>query len=118
MNNKNIIITILISGIVATGAFYGGIKYEQQRRPVQRGQQLRTNFRPVNGEIIAVDDKSITVKTSDGGSKIILFSDKSIINKAIEVTKSELKVGENVMVIGQLNSDGSVTAENIRLNIK
>lgn len=119
MNNKNLIITILISALVAGGAFYGGIKYQQS----QRGQQNRNfqnmprnNFRPVNGEIIAVDDKSITVKMPDGSSKIVILSAKTVINKATTAPISELKSGAKVMVTGTTNTDGSVTAENIRLS--
>lgn len=75
-----------------------------------------TGFRPVAGEIISADDKSITVKLTDGSSKIVLLSDKTSINKASEVSKTDLKVGEKVSVFGQTNSDGSVTAQNIQLN--
>lgn len=52
----------------------------------------------------------------DGSSKIVLFSDKTEINKAAEATKEDLKVGEKVAVFGTENSDGSVTAQNIQLN--
>lgn len=65
---------------------------------------------------LASDDKSITVKLQDGSSKIILITDKTVINKAAEATKDDLKGGEKVAVFGEINSDGSVTAQNIQLN--
>ncbi len=128
--NKNVIMTILII-VVGAGAFFGGMKYQQSKVPsfgrqfngMQGGRNgqgqpsgIRQNFRPVNGEIISADDKSITVKLTDGSSKIVLLSDKTEINKAGEATKVDLKVGEKVAVFGQQNSDGSVSAQNIQLN--
>jgi hypothetical protein len=70
----------------------------------------------VNGEIIAADEKSITVKLQDGSSKIVLLSDKTEINKTASTTKEDLKVGEKVAAFGTENSDGSVTAQSVQLN--
>lgn len=122
---KNIVIVVLI--VVFAGAgFFAGMKYQQSKQPAfsrqfsgqqgtRVGQGNRLGFRPVNGEIIGVDEKSITVKMQDGSSKIVLFSDKTEINKATEATKDDLKDGEKVMVIGQENSDGSITANSIQI---
>ena len=109
--------------------FFGGMKYQQSKEPAflrqggfqgTRAGSDRTGgnagFRPVNGEIIGADEESITVKLSDGSSKIVLLSDKTEINKAATATKEDLKVGEKVSVFGTDNSDGSVTAQNIQLN--
>ena len=74
------------------------------------------NFRPVNGEIISTDDKGVTVKLTDGSSKIVMISDTTSINNVTTATKKDLKVGEKVMVVGQTNSDGSVSAQNIQIN--
>jgi hypothetical protein len=91
-----------------------------QRNGTGQGTNTRSNtmmrYRPVNGEIIESGDDSVTVKLMDGTSKIVLFSDKTEINKAQQAQTADLKVGEKVMVMGQENSDGSVTAQNIQLN--
>lgn len=125
--NKNLIIAILMILIAGGAGFFGGIKYQESRQQKvfrnfgqRMGDGQRTlgiqgnGFRPVAGEIISIDDKSITVKMQDGSSKIVLLSENTQINKASEGTKEDLKVGEKVSVFGQTNTDGSVTAQNIQ----
>lgn len=131
---NNIVIIVVIVILVGAGAFFGGMKYQESKatglhtarqfqggmgggQNGQNGQGRFTgNGRPVAGEILSVDDKSITVKLQDGSSKIVLLSDKTSINKASEGTKDDLKTGQRVAVFGSENSDGSVTASNIQLN--
>ncbi len=116
------IITIVLLLVVGGGAFFGGMKYQQGKRPnfgaANRGQfqGARSGFRPVSGEIVSTDSNSITVKLQDNSSKIVLFNDKTQINKASQATKDDLKTGDKVAVFGQANPDGSVTAQNIQLN--
>jgi hypothetical protein len=125
MNKKLIIVGLVVAVIFGAGGFFVGTKYQQTRRTAifnqtgnrnGQGQVRGINFRPVNGEIINTDDKSITVKMQDGSSKIVLFSDQTQINQATTATKSDLKTGNTVAVFGTANSDGSVTAQSIQLN--
>lgn len=132
MKNNLWIIVALLLVIIGGGAFFAGMKYQQSKSPRAFGQRFdsqganrqggqfpgggRSGLRPVNGEIIGQDEKSITVKLTDGSSKIVLLSDKTTINKAAEATKSDLKTGEKVAVFGQENSDGSVTAQSVQIN--
>jgi type 1 fimbria pilin len=130
MKNNMIAIIAVVALMVGAGGFFAGTKYQQGRRGQFAGQfsgqqgDHTNQFRqgsglglwPVNGEIISQDDKSITVKLQDGSSKIILLTDTTAINKSAEGSKADLKTGERVMVIGKVNSDGSVTADSISLN--
>lgn len=126
-------ITIAIVSIVVGGlAFFGGMKYQESKgqrtgsRQFQSGGGMRGGqngagrfgggARPINGEILSADERSITVKLADGSSKIVLFNDKTSINKASEGTKDELKTGVKVAAFGTENFDGSITASNIQLN--
>jgi len=128
---NNYLITIILVFVFAGAGFYGGMKYQESKTKAFTGQfgggqgmmrngraggtGNRTGFRPVAGEIISADEKSITVKLQDDSSKIVLINDKTVINKAQTVNKSELKVGEKVSVFGSENTDGSVTAQNVQL---
>jgi Domain of unknown function (DUF5666) len=121
---------IIITALVAVGSFFGGTEYQKSQQPQMRGlngqiapgqrgqfqQRIAQGTRPINGEIIAQDDTSITVKMQDGSSKIVLVADSTSINKSDQGTKTDLKTGEKVMAFGKENSDGSLTAENIQLN--
>lgn len=75
-----------------------------------------TNSKQTVGEITKIDNSSITIKTPDGSSKIVLISDSIAINKATVGTKADLVVGANVSITGDSNSDGSITCKNLNIN--
>ena len=128
--------TVIIAIVVGVLGFFGGMKYQQSRVGSNRqfmmrgggqfgagtrgqsggGGGNRMGFRPVTGEIISTDEASITVKLTDGSSKIVMFSDSTAINKAEKAPKTELTQGAKVMVFGRENTDGTLEAQNIQLN--
>jgi len=67
------------------------------------------------GEIISKDDISATIKTRDGGSKVIFFSDKTAVDKSVTGGVADLSVGQQVTINGKTSSDGSVVAQNIQI---
>lgn len=126
---NNLVITIVAAIVVGALSFYGGTIYQKSQPAVRgtqagaqaaNGRQARNGgangSRPVNGEIVSVGEKSISVKLQDGSSKIVLLTDKTSINKAADATVSDIKSGERVAAFGTDNSDGSITATNIQLN--
>ncbi len=82
----------------------------------QKSAGMPGGFRPVIGEIIASDGKTVTVKLNDGSTKLVLIGSSTTISTAQVTDISSLKTGEKVSVFGTQNPDGSTTAQNIQLN--
>ena len=123
MQQKNLITIIIVVIVVGVGGFFGGMKYQQNQTSQgdrsgngQFQRQGGQNFRPVSGQIVSVDNTGITIKMRDGSSKIVIIPNSASISKPTEASKSALKTGEQVMVMGKSNSDGSVTAQIVQLN--
>jgi hypothetical protein len=143
MSQKNIITTVVIAVICLAGGFYGGTMYQKKKsvRPTDfqsmsqdQRQSMLQGFRNgaggtgtrrggqgiagggfTGGQISSKDDKSITVKTADGGSKIIFYSASTMVGKTASGTPEDLQIGGQVVVTGSTNSDGSITAQNIQI---
>ncbi len=137
---KKIIPIIIALVIVGGGAFYGGMKYgqstrqnfakqnlggssqnfqnlsQEQRQQLSQGRTGGAGANFLNGEVIAKDEQSLTLKMQDGGSKIVFFSDSTKISKTTEGSINDVEVGKTLSVGGKQNSDGSFTAETIQLS--
>ncbi len=120
---KKILPIIIVALVVGAVAFYGGVKYGQSGNArgellqggAFRGGRTGQNGGFVSGDIISMDDKSITIKLRDGGSKIVFFASSTSIMKSTEGSSGDLKAGTQVTVMGNTNSDGSITAQSIQI---
>jgi hypothetical protein len=126
--NKKLAIIAVIAIVAVAGAFYGGMKYGQSQSRTSIGARFgeqagaRAGGRGgaggagfATGDIIAKDDKSITVKLRDGGSKIIFFAPSTEVSKFAAGALADLAVGTSIMANGTANSDGSITAKTIQV---
>jgi len=69
-----------------------------------------------NGEIISIDDVSLTIKLREGGSKIVFYSASSTpVVQSVIKSPEDLKIGENVLINGKNNTDGSIVAQSIQI---
>ncbi len=121
--NIFIIISAAVLVVVAGGAFYGGMLFQQnqQRAAFQNRAGGNANIRfqagqnVVSGDVTAKDSQSITVKTGDGSSRIIFYSDTTDVGKFVSGNTGDISVGSTVMITGKQNSDGSITAQSIQI---
>ena len=133
---KKILIIIISLIVVGSGAFYGGIKYAEnkasqgfiqndfQRQQFSQGDirggfqgrvsgEARSNF--LSGEILAKDEQSLTLKIPDGGSKIVFFSEATDITKSASGSSEDFKEGQQIIITGEENSDRSYIAQIIQI---
>jgi hypothetical protein len=123
-NNKKI--GFVIGGIVVLiGVFYCGMVYGKSIKPAgtaglqafggARGTRGGGGGGFTTGEILSKDDKSITLKLMNGGSKIIFLDANTKISKSVSGSTADLSVGTQVSVMGAANTDGSVNAQSVQI---
>ena len=143
MTNQKIVIACVITAVIAGGVGYvGGVKISSLKRAsmfgnrsgqamtmrngngdnTQKGKTIGNTPNMMGrggattGEVTAKDDKSMTVKMSDGSSKIIILSEKTVYRISEESSVSNVSEGTKVAVFGEIGNDGSVTATTIEIN--
>ncbi len=117
--------------IVVVISFYGGMRYgknsvatTQSTRFTQgsgngggqrgtRGGANGAGF--VSGTVLSQDATGITLQLRTGGSQVILTASSTQISKSVIGSTSDLKKGDDVMITGTSNPDGSLTAETIQI---
>jgi hypothetical protein len=135
---KPVYVIILVI-IFAAAGFFGGVTYQKSKAPsfaggaggrfggrgfggggqggfggggAAGGAQRMT---PVNGQIVSSGNNTITVKLSDGSSKIVDLTSQTMINKSTKGSTSDLTSGQQVTAFGMTNSDGSITAQAVNV---
>ena len=116
--------------VVLVGVFLGGVSYGKNQTATSTNTtgsafaSARTRGAggfgggATVGQILSEDSTSITVGLASGGSKIIFLDNTTPITKQVNGNMSDLTVGTNVMVTGTANTDGSITAQSVRITPK
>ena|SRR3990167_841908 len=74
------------------------------------------NGHGIFGSIIKIDGNTIVAKAKDDVEKTVLVSDSTIIQKGRERVKlPDLKVDEDIVIIGSPNEEGQIEAKLIRV---
>jgi hypothetical protein len=90
-----------------------GGQFAQGARGARAGGGQNGGF--VNGELLKKDATSLSVKQRDGSTKLILVTSSTKALKMTEGTIGDINVGQQVMVTGSTNSDGSITAQTVQV---
>lgn len=77
-------------------------------RDVNRGNQDS-----VFGEVLSKNDTSITVKTPNGGSRIVYVSDKTSTGVSDSTALANVSVGQEIMASGAGGNEGALVAHMI-----
>lgn len=67
------------------------------------------------GSIVSSDSNSVTIKLSDGSTKIVIYAPSTAITVSKAGSAGDLTAGQTVTVTGTANSDGSITATRIQV---
>jgi hypothetical protein len=114
---------VVVIGIL--GGFYFGAKYGQGHPAPASSPAAATSqgtgggggvIAPAAaGAITAVNGNTITVHDRQSGKDVRVDVSAARISKTTQGTSSDLTQNENVTVIGQAGSDGTVTAQTIAI---
>ncbi len=141
--NKRVLIGLGVAVLVilaGVGGYFLGVSAEQTRAAQARQQFGRGRFGPqgqgaqagspdqtpqagqqggarlgggVRGTISSVEGDTLVLDTSNGNVQI-KTTDTTLVEKFTSVTLKDLATGEQVMVMGSRNADGSFTARSIQ----
>ena len=127
---------VMIVLIFSVGMFVGGMK---ARFSYQWAESYHKNFagpksgffgdwrmlpppsdfiesRGTFGEIIKINDSDFVIKGQSDVEKVILITEGTIIQKGRDtIKKEELKVGDQIVIIGSPNEEGQIEAKLIRV---
>lgn len=127
MKNKTIKIIVLV--VVGILLFYAGTQYAKSQpaatsaaASAYAGRTARTGAAATGafgggttGTVVSIDSQSITIALKAGGSQIIFYGTSTPITLTTSGTPNDIQTGSNIMVTGTANSDGSLSAQSIRI---
>lgn len=139
-----IVFGVLVVAAIAAGSFYGGMVYGKNQAQADLpafvnaggvaggrgqfgtppgaqdgtagGQFAGRQGGMLFGEIQAVGNGELTVTDQTGESIQVIVADTTLIQKQAEVTLADLEVGETVVISGNRDDDGSITARSLQVS--
>jgi hypothetical protein len=142
MKDKKIVGMIVIVLLVAGLSFLGGMKYGSSKSSASQLASRQGGFSQngfggqnggrmarggaggglVSGKVLSIDTNSMTVELGNGGttgaqsgSKIVLFSPTTKVEKTVDGAVADVAVGKQVSVTGTANTDGSISATSVQI---
>ena len=96
--------------------YYRSVAGPKQGIPEKiRGQDFLMGH-GILGSIIKISSSTLTIKDQDGTEKEILISDKTAVRSfRNEISASDLKIDDQVTIIGSPNNAGQIEAKLIRI---
>jgi hypothetical protein len=139
-----IVLAVLVVVVVAAGSFYGGMVYGKNQaettmpvageggefagargqfgqRPgglggAEEGQLLRDQSGMLFGEIQSIGDGELMVTDANGEQMTVYIADTTLIRKQADVTLADLEEGETVIISGNRDDDGNITARSLQVS--
>jgi hypothetical protein len=129
MTQKQISVILVGAAVLASVAFYTGTKYATASPNPSLASGGMNRFGSsasgarrgmmgggiLVGDILNLDQQTLTLKLRDGGSRIVFLSNSTPVLKTASGTVADLQIGQPVSITGRTNSDGSVNADLIQV---
>jgi hypothetical protein len=135
MDGTRMAIAILVVALIALSAFWLGQSSNYRRVNINRnfgtfegggmmsgryggGHMFRQEFRnTISGQVTNINGNNLTVKSGDGTTYTVILSTQTSFYNAGQIAKqSDLKVNDNISVLGTPNSNGDINATEIQFN--
>lgn len=132
MNKTASISIVLIIAALGLG-FFGGMEYQMHKtrtfsfgsanftgggrfRQVFNGSgQDKQNFIPLRGQVVSTDNNTLTLKLTDGSTKLVILSGSTVFQKMSTASAADLKKGTTITVVGKQDTGGTLTAQNVSI---
>lgn len=130
MNTRNKIIGVVVVLILMGGSFWGGMTYAKSKTPARgtfTGQfggtaggragftRGGTGAAATTGQVVSASGSNVTIKLASGSTQLVLLGTSTQIAKSVSGMASDLLPGTTVIITGQTNSDGSMTAQSVQI---
>ena len=139
-----IVLGVVAVAAIAAGSFYGGMVYGKNQAQadlptfvdaegmpagrgqfgtlpegqlgVDRGQFAGRQGGMLFGEIQTIGSGELTITDPNGEQVQVYVADTTLIQKQAEVTLADLEVGETVVISGNRDDDGNITARSLQVS--
>ena len=135
-------LAVLVAVVIAAGSFYGGTVYGKSQAETtfpalddaagfvgrrgqlqvppgaeaEGGQFAGRQGNMLFGEIQSIGDGELSVTDANGEQITVYVAETTLIQKQAEVTLSDLSQGETVVISGNRDDDGNITARSLQVS--
>lgn len=122
---------IVIAVLLSAGSFYGGMAYQRNQANQIRANFLRSRGIDPNGannnggqrqgffgggatgQVKSIQGNVVTLTTAQQNTTTVNLTNTTQIEKAAPASATDLQPGERVLVTGQRDSSGNITASQV-----
>jgi len=129
-NKKNLLLAVVVVAALAASFWLGrlsgygnanmALANRRQVGPMTTGQrQGLTNGQNIQnrtvGQIDKINDKQLTIKLMDGGSRLLMLPSEAVITRMASATATDLVVGQNIMASGA-EENGMIVVKTLQVS--
>jgi hypothetical protein len=129
-NNKNLLLAVVVVAALAASFWLGrlsgygnanmALANRRQAGPMAAGQRQgfgngQNAQNRIIGQIDKINDKQLTIKLMDGGSRLLMLPSEAVITRMASATATDLVVGQNIMASGA-EENGMIVVKTLQVS--